>query len=141
VDCPIDAVIDSTEPLKYSTSDAPSGRGKNLIGSKYFDSEGKPIKRDETEKTEVEMKDPVWNSVRGGTTRAEMEGCTYTLDPETQEVIDQLKVNMTSGEKTNGYEYNCSYRRVAFSDEFSWGCFFLGITVEVIRRNARTDER
>ena len=110
MDCPIDAVIDSTDPLKYSASDAPSDRGKNLIGSKYFDSEGKPIKRDEAEKTE---EDPVWSSSRGGTTRAEMDDCTYTLDPESQEVMDQLRANMTGGEKTNGCEYNCSCQRVA----------------------------
>jgi len=117
VDCPIEAVIESTELLIYSTLDSPSDRGKNIIGSKYFDSEGKRINRENIEADESMKKDPIWTSVRTSrTTRVDMEGYIATMDSQTEELISQLKVHMASGEKasSNGYEFRQSCCKITF---------------------------
>ncbi|KAI5813337.1 hypothetical protein BZA77DRAFT_121915 [Pyronema omphalodes] len=101
VDSPIAAVKENNDPVK-TTSDASVEKGKNILGSKYYDSEGKPIPREEVEGDEDAKKDPVWNSVRseGGTTRADLSGETCTINEEDEELIKKLKAS-TQGEKTS----------------------------------------
>jgi hypothetical protein len=97
---PIGPVFDPDEPLALISADESPDAKKNIVGSKYFDSDGNPINREELDaEMDENKKDPVWISVRtGGTTRVDMDGYTYTLTAEDEELINQMKVNIRSGE-------------------------------------------
>lgn len=105
-DHPVGATYDPEESLIDSVTDEPVDKGKNIVGSKYFDSEGKPINREEIAADEDMKKDPVWISVRtGGTTRVDLHGEREPLTAKEEELIDQMKVKVGAREKASANAY------------------------------------
>jgi len=111
-DHPVGATYDPEESLIDPVLDEPVDKGKNVVGSKYFDSEGKPINREEIEADEDMKKDPVWISVRtGGTTRVVLHGEREPLTAKEEELIRQMKVNVGAREKANANAYELLHSR------------------------------
>lgn len=106
VDHPIGATHDPEASLTDPVVDEPVEKGKNIVGSKYFDSEGNPINRADIEADEDMKNDPVWISIRtGGTTRVILHGERVPLTAEEEELIKRMKVNVGGSVKANANAY------------------------------------
>lgn len=94
------ATFEETEAQLKDGYVPPEDRGKNIVGSKYFDTEGNPINREEIEQNEDMKNDPVWRSVRTGeTTRITMSDTKLPMDEGMEKVLDECKLNLISEEK------------------------------------------
>ncbi|TGZ82415.1 hypothetical protein EX30DRAFT_370529 [Ascodesmis nigricans] len=103
---PLAATYEETEAQLKENFVPPEDRGKNLVCSKYFDSEGNPINREEIENNEDMKNDPVWHSVRtGGSTRVQYTQEKPVMDEEMLKVVAECKLNLLSEEKLAARKY------------------------------------
>jgi hypothetical protein len=97
IDRPLEALNDGAELPRPVTPPSPGAKSKINLGSKYLDSDGKPIQVPETQG----MKDdPVWESVRNvDSTRMDMEDYEPEMDEETDKLLIELRKNLIAEEK------------------------------------------
>jgi hypothetical protein len=107
LDCPLGATYDSIESQTSLSVNVTTDRGKNIIGTRYFDSEGNSINRVDIEKDRESRNDPVWISLRtGGSTSLDTEGYVFQIDDQTEKLVAQMKKDLVGELKSspNGYE-------------------------------------
>lgn len=94
------ATYEETEAQQNDGYTPPENKGVNISGTKYFDSEGKPIKQENIENDESMKNDPVWKSAKTGeSTRADLTDCDVKMDEELEKVIEECRKNLMAPEK------------------------------------------